>query len=332
VRPSTTFFTVANRRFFPGVACLLNSLKLSGNDVELVIIDLGLSPEQRERLAPHARLVDPPDEVRSAPTLLKAFAHTLDPAGTVVVIDSDMLVTRSLSPVLELADSGKICMFADIEDQRNRFIPEWEQAFGLSAPPRRQHYMNGGFIAFSTEHWPDLLRRWWEVCREIPREQTLGADAAYDQPFWGSDQDAINALLMSEVDADAVVELPHVEGPSPELLHEVRIVDERTLRCELRGGAPYLLHYWGGPKPWEPRAWMRVSRDAYVRLLPRVLLAPDAPVRMRSEELPLWLRPHGRGKAVLGVLSGVNRVARAVLAVMPGGLRRRLARAIRRGG
>ena len=330
MRPDTTFFTVADERFFPGAVCLLNSLRLSGNDAELVILDAGLTASQRQRLDGHARVVALTGEALAQPLLLKSFPHTLDPHGTVVVIDSDMIVTRSLDPVLEQVESGKVCMFADIEDQRHRFIPEWEEAFGLGAPLRRQNYMNAGFIALSTHHHPDLLRRYWELCHRIPPEQTLVGGGGYDQPFWGGDQDAINALLMSEVQAEAVVELPEEEGPSPELLHEVRIVDERTLACELRGHRPYLLHYWGGPKPWAPNAWLRVSRDAYVRLMKRVLFAHDAPVPMDPRELPLWLRPGPVGSAILALLSAVNRAARRALALVPTGPRRRFARAVRR--
>jgi hypothetical protein len=331
VRPDTTFYTVANERFFPGVAALLNSLRVSGNDVELVIFDAGLTAAQRRRLEPHARLVTPPGEVVEAHNLLKSFPHTLEPQGTVVVIDSDMIVTRPLDPVLQLVEAGKVCMFADIEDQRHRFVPAWQEAFALTAPLRHgQHYMNAGFIALSTRHHPDLLRRYWEVCRRIPSDRTLVAASEYDQPFWGGDQDAINALLMSEVDADAVEELPQEEGPSPELLHDVRITDERTLECELRGHRPYLLHYWGGPKPWARNAWIRVSRDAYVRLMPRVLLEPDVPVRLEPSELPLWLRRSAAGRGSLATLSAVNRGARAGLARVPTGARRRLARRVRR--
>ena len=50
MRPDTTFFTVADERFFPGAVCLLNSLRLSGNDAELVILDAGLTDAQRRRL------------------------------------------------------------------------------------------------------------------------------------------------------------------------------------------------------------------------------------------------------------------------------------------
>ena len=110
------------------------------------------------------------------------------------------------------------------------------------------------------------------------------------------------------------------------------VLDERTLACELRGHRPYLLHYWGGPKPWARNAWIRVSRDAYVRLMPRLLLAPDVPVRLEPGELPLWLRRTPAGRSALMLLSGVNRSARAVLAHVPAAARRRLSRGIRRPG
>jgi hypothetical protein len=329
VRPKTTFFTVADERFFPGAVCLLNSLRLTGNEGELVILDIGLRADQRRRLAPHARLVEPPADVRREAFLLKPFPHVLDPEGIVVLIDSDMIVTRRLDPLLELADGGKVCLFADVDD---RWFAEWEDGFGLAAPPRRQSYLNSGFIALSTNHWPALLRRFWETCQRIPPEQLRAAGADWTQPFWNADQDAINALLMSEVDADSVMELPLEESPSPELLDRVRVTDEQSLSCELGEHRPYMLHYWGGPKPWQAQAWMRVTRNAYVRLMPRVLFAADAPVRMRPAELPLWLRPTPPGRATLAVLSGVNRVARFLLSRFPDNLRLRMARAIRRAG
>lgn len=328
-----TFFTVADERFFVGAACLINSLRLTGNAGEIVLLDNGLTPSQRERVEPHARLVEAPDEVRDTPMLLKSFPHLLDPEGTVVVIDSDMIVTRSLDPILEQAAAGKVCLFADIEDQRNRRIPEWEQAFGLARPPREgQHYLNAGFICLSSDHHPGLLERYWDLCKSIPPGTTMTAGAGYYQPFWGGDQDAINALLMSEVDADAVVELPELEGPSADWLGEVRIEDEQTLRCTLRGHETYLLHYWGGPKPWHSQSWMRVQRDAYVRLMPRVLFADDVAVKVSPEELPAWMRPGAAAGAALAGLGAINGSARALLDRVPPETRGRLAKAIRRVG
>ena len=78
-------------------------------------------------------------------------------------------------------------MFVYIEDQRDRRIPEWEEAFALTSPLRRgQHYMKCAcFIALSTRHHPDLLRRYWELCRRIPADRTIvEAERTHDQPYW----------------------------------------------------------------------------------------------------------------------------------------------------
>jgi hypothetical protein len=326
-----TFFTVSDERYFLGAVCLVNSLRLTGNDGEIVVLDTGLSEAQRRRLEPHVRLFEAPNEVRGTPMLLKPFPHLLDPSGTVVIIDSDMIVTRSLDPILAQTRAGKVCLVSDIEDQRDRRIPEWEQAFGLAGPPREgQGYLNAGFIALSTDHHPDLLRRYWQLCKEIPYDRTMGAGGAYDQPFWAGDQDALNALLMSEVDAEAIVALPELEGPSADWLGEVVIEDERTLRCSLHGHAPYLLHYWGGPKPWNRQSWMRVQRDAYVALMPRVLFADDVAIPVDPGELPAWMRPGAAGSASLGALSILNGGARALLERVPKDARGRMAKGVRR--
>lgn len=326
-----TFFTVADERFFVGVACVINSLRLTGNAGEIVVLDKGFSADQRERLSPHARLVDLPPDAISSPYLVKPFPHLLEPRGTIALIDSDMIVTRGLHPIIEQADAGKVCLFADIPDQRHRYSPEWERVFELKRPPRTgQHYLNAGFICFSTEHHPDLLGRYWELCSKIPADAIFSVGAEYYQPFWGGDQEAINALLMSEVDADAVLELPEQEGPSPRWLADVRVEDPKALRCTLDGHSPYLLHYWGTPKPWQRQSWLRVQRDAYVELMPRVLFADDCPVRVDPEEVPPWMRP-GRGPASARTALGVvNRTARSGLDRIPKGVRSRLARAARR--
>ena len=52
----STYYTIANAPFFPGLVALLNSLRLSGNAGELVVLDRGLEEEQRELLEPHAPL------------------------------------------------------------------------------------------------------------------------------------------------------------------------------------------------------------------------------------------------------------------------------------
>lgn len=324
-----TFYTVADERFFIGVACLVNSLRATGNRGEIVVLDNGFSSSQRARLEPHVRLVDVA-EVRGLPTLMKPFPQLLDPRGVVVMIDSDVIITRNLDPIVELAAAGQICAFADIDDQRNRQIPEWEQIFELERPLRRQNYVNAGFIALSTDRHPQMLARYWELCSKVPADAYLASGADYDQPFWGGDQDVLNALLMSEVDPGAITELPEQEGPSPGWHRQVRIEDPATLRCSLAGHFPYLLHYWGSPKPWQRQSWMRVERGAYVELMPRVLFADDVTVAADPREVPPWMRPGARPAAARSVLGAINHAAREALERLPADLRARMARGIRR--
>lgn len=317
-----TFYTVADAAFFPGVVALINSLRLVGHDDPVVVADLGLLPEQRVRLEAVADVVTLDHEVISNPTLYKAYPHALGAAGRVVIIDSDMIVTARLDDALAAVDAGHICMHL-VVSQPQRFFPEWVHLFGLRAPLRPGRYLNAGVLAFDQASWPDLLPRWWELCMRIPREATRAGGAPWDAPTCDADQDALNALLMSEIPDRAVaLRRQHVVD---ELL-QVRIVDPGALRC-VDGDEPVeILHHTGGPKPWQQEAWMRVRRNAYVRLLPRVLLAPDVRLRLRPDELPIWLHDDARGRLVLRGLDALNGSARAVVRRTPPGAYRQLRR------
>src|SRR6187551_3977245 len=62
-----TFYTIADAGFFPGLVALLNSLRLTGNAGELVALDRGLTPAQRELLAGHVSVVDLPEAPAGSP-------------------------------------------------------------------------------------------------------------------------------------------------------------------------------------------------------------------------------------------------------------------------
>ena len=318
-----TFYTVADAAFFPGVVALVNSLRLSGHDDPVVVADLGLLPEQRARLETVADVVSLDAAVISNPTLYKAYPHATGATGRIVIIDSDMVVTSRLDEVVSAVDEGRICMHL-VPSQPQRFFPEWADLFGLRAPLRSERYLNAGVLAFDQGRWPDLLPRWWEMCMRIPREGTRAGGAPWDAPTCDADQDALNALLMSEVPAGSVaLRRQHVVD---ELLH-VRVLDEVSLCCVDGGGEPCeILHHTGNPKPWQPQAWMRVRRNAYVRLLPRLLLAPDVALRLRPDELPVWLHDDPQGRATLRSLDAVNGSARAVVRRTPPGAYRQLRR------
>jgi len=319
-RVERTYFTVADSLFFPGLVALLNSLHLTGNAGRLVVLDLGLLPHQRQILEGHVEFCPRPQRIFDNPLLSKPFPHLLNPEGVIVIIDSDIIVTSSLDEMMSLAAAGHICMFSD-ETQDQRWFPEWGQAFGLRSPLRQESSQNSGFIALSAENWSWLLQRWWESCGKIPAACTRGRGASYSQPFWDGDQDALNALLMSEVPKGHLATWPqHVSY----LLMDVEVTNRNTLECRHRGKPAYLLHQTGSPKPWSPEAWMRVERNAYVRLLPRLLFAPDIKVRLRPKDLPIWLRPSLAGTLSLWCLTLLNRTARRIVAKTSGSTHDRL--------
>jgi hypothetical protein len=306
-----TFFTIGDAAFFPGVAGLINSLRLLGYAQRIVVADCGFSPTQRDLLAPHATLVPLSRADVKNPQQYKAFPHLLRPRGTVAIVDSDIIVTDSIDDMLSSARAGKICVFPDPEE--HRWFAQWESVFALAAPPRRQTYVNSGFEVFSTTHWPALLGRWWQACERIFPQPTIREGAARDDPTSQSDQDALNALLMSEFPADAIAFQPANAMAFRWDFERVHVEDERTLGCEFKGTSVVALHAVAGPKPWQSRASGEATpRNAYVRLLRRLLTGDDATVRVPPDHLPRWLR-RGRVAAWTFVARGCARSLRSRL-------------------
>jgi hypothetical protein len=326
--PEPTYYTVSEARFFAGTAALLNSLRLTGNIGDIVVIDHGLTSGQRKRLMRHAQVVDASTEQVAHPLLLKPFAAALDPSGIVVLIDSDMIIVRSLEWVVERAAAGQICLFPDPRPTRERWFAEWADVLELGAPLRRQPYLNAGFVALSVERWPGLLSRWRALCQLIPADQVFAEDVT--KPFWAGDQDVLNALLASEVPPDAIAELPEPGEVYREDLAAVRIADARTLACSLDGEPVTVLHYSLGHKAWQSDAWLRLRDDAYVRLLPRLLFADDVPLRLAPKEVPFWLRPRRAARLFVRGVGTVQRPARAAVSALPESARRRFVTGLRR--
>jgi hypothetical protein len=301
-----TYFTVSNGRFFSGTVALLNSLRITGNDGDLVVLDQGLTPDQRRRLEPHARV----EEIRGhawllKPWLLKPYPFLMNPEGVVVLVDSDMIVTNSLDEVIAQAAAGRICLFPDHYLDRDRWFPEWQELFELQRPLRRGTYLNSGFVALSIRHWPNLLERWWKACGRIPEDRIFSTE---DSPFRDPDQDALNALLMSEVEEGAVYELPEWGQAYHGRVH---VDDMRTLRCTDRGREILILHHSRRPKVLHTDGRSRIDPlDAYLRLLPRVLLGDDVTLRLERRELPLWVRGGLAASVVVATFWSYNRLTR----------------------
>ena len=68
------FFTISDARFFVGTVLLLNSLRLTGHDHELVVLDRGLTDSQRARLAEHRVVFEQHADRSTHPWLLKPVA------------------------------------------------------------------------------------------------------------------------------------------------------------------------------------------------------------------------------------------------------------------
>jgi hypothetical protein len=316
-----TFYTVTDARFFPGTVALINSLRLVGHEEPVVLLDNGLTEEQRERFEHVARVVDvPSDSLPKSPLTLKPFPLLFNPRGIVVIIDSDIIVSASLAPTLGLADQGQICFYPDLPEVRARWYAEWQQLFSLSRIPRHQQYMNSGFVAFSVDRWPNLLEEWWEACSRIPADRVFTEE---NQPFRYGDQDALNAILMSEVRSEEQTVLPYEAVALP--TEQSRVVDESRLVCERGGRQLSMLHHLSFPKVWSDEGlwrmviseeWSRAGHipdagfpkltfrdhlfrrlqgrrpppDPYIRLFPRVAFGNDVVLSLESDDVPWWLR------------------------------------------
>jgi hypothetical protein len=319
--PPVRFFTSADSRFFVGAAGMLNSLAVSGNRGDAFVLDVGLLPDQRERLSRVAEVLTLPPALRGLhPLFAKLTPDLFWSDGVVVLLDSDMVLTSPLDRLVEQAAAGKIAVHPDHEITRGRQFPEMVTTFELKSPLRPQRTVNTAPLAISLEHWPNFLERWRRACERLPSdwpERGFG-------PLGLADQDALNAILMSEIPSEAIWIGPETSTVHADELAAVQILDAGTPTCLHRGETPVALHYGLSPKVWHSPGWRRVrASDAYIRLLRRLLFARDAGIRVRRQEVPMWLQPGvvgGLAAFMLGLLNyvRVDLRSRAIL------LRRRL--------
>ena len=285
-----TFYTVGDARVFIGVLGLLRSLRAVGHDEPLVLLDAGFEPQQRRYLEDAGcRIVDPPAKA-THPTLYKPFPQIAGADGIVVSLDCDALVTQRFDDLAASASRGRIVAFPD--PAADRFYREWADIWGVRAPLRKQTYVSAGYLVFSTREHPDLLPRWWECC-----EQAFDARLVWDKYERGrgptpDDQEALNALLMSEVPEGAVDLLPRGAIVHGVEAMSVRVQDRSALECHRDGIRVRYLHAGGSPKPWDDAAKDRFRPDAYNRLLRSLIAADDVP------KAP-WVRPGARGAVAL---------------------------------
>ena len=205
---AVTYYTVSDHRFFLGTVALLNSLYADGESREAGgsrrRLDAEPTRTTRRTRDPRSssraeRAPSPPDEAVPVP----------DGGGRDSRRDRQRHHRDGLARLGDRSRSRREDLYVSGVDAevRKRWFAEWEKTLQLRAPLRRDDWVHNGFVAFSTEHWPQLLERWWEVCELIPPGEMHGSLA----PFQAPDADALNALLMSEIPRDALALLAEGE-------------------------------------------------------------------------------------------------------------------------
>lgn len=308
--PELAFYCVADAAFFPGAAALINSLRLVGHDEPVIVLDCGLEPHQRELLRGHATVVR--DAVEGPPNIHKLIAPLANPARVMALVDADVVVTRPLTELVDAAAGGRLVAF---ENDHPRFFAQWAELLELEPVPAGPYLSTGTLVVDG-----ELAARFMPVVadkqRMLERRGTWRGDGTESDPFHYLDQDILNPVVRLRLDPDEIVAVDSRLAPIPPF-SGVRLRDERTLACEYADRArPYTLHHCSPKKPWLTP--MRSS--IYSRLLTRLLLSPDVPVRLEPEQLPLRLRT--------GIGPAAER-ARLDAMLAPSGILRRAREALR---
>lgn len=277
--PSTAFYVTSDSRHFLGLVALVNSLRLLGHDHPIYVGDCGLDPAQCEVLEGQVTLVD--TEGASTPHLAKTIAPLRHPADVMVLVDADIIVTRSLDSLIDEARLGKVVAFADRIPKR--FEEEWSHLLGLGEL-RPQRYVNSGLLIAEREVGCRLLRQLAEGCEQIDIDRSVIGNGTPDYPFYYLDQDVLNALLAT-YESEILGVHDYRLAPFPPFAG-LRVADGTSLRCSYGDGVePFALHHIAR-KPW-----MASTRwNIYSHLLVRLLLEPDVAVPLRRHQLPLRLR------------------------------------------
>ena len=107
----------------------------------------------------HLTVLDPDADL--PPVYLAPVGPARRPAGVAVVLDADIIVVRSLAPMIELARTGRLVGFVNDPPNDTRFFPEWSPALGLG-PLRRRPYLNAGQFFIPHLLGTGLLPAWEE--------------------------------------------------------------------------------------------------------------------------------------------------------------------------
>jgi hypothetical protein len=276
---TAAFYCMSSEAYFLGAVGMINSLRQHGHAEPVYLLDLGLTDAQRELLAGEAEIVTPP--ASTPPWLAKTYAPRAHPAETMVLIDADMIVTRSLAELIDRAAGGGVVAF---ENDSQRFIPEWGELLDLG-PADRRPYVSSGFVILGGEPGEETLRLLDDRQRRVEMDRTFyGADEP-GYAFLYPEQDVLNAILCTRIATGAVTTLPARLMPN-QPFDGLELIDEASLRCAYRDGVePFVLHHFLY-KPWlEP-----MYHGIYSRLLARCLIGTELAVRVPEDDVPLRMR------------------------------------------
>jgi hypothetical protein len=274
----SAFYSVADSAAFLGVVALLNSLRLVGHEEPFLLLDCGLTEEQRAVIEPHISVIG--STVETAAPAAKAVAPLAEPANVMLLMDADIIVTRHLGDLIARCAKGMIVVFPN--DIPNRFFREWSH-LGLGTP-RSQTYVNSGHLLVPHTFRDAVLQQLATHAASVDVRRTFVGIGHPSDPFYYLDQDVLNAILATAITPDAidVVDAGLVAYAPFNGLQ----CDPRTLRCHNgAGNQPYLLHHilrkpWLSPMP----------ESAYSILLRRLLNGDDVAVRVPAHLIPLRLR------------------------------------------
>jgi hypothetical protein len=312
-RPSVpaAFYCVSDSNHFLGFVALFNSLRLAGHEEPVVLVDAGLHADQRSLLAGRVILIPAPADAHVI--FLKQHGPRTHPAGVMILLDSDIIVLRPLADLVDTAAKGRLVAFTDNEPDDQRFFAEWAEMLDLESMWRHP-YVNAGQLFVPSSLAERVFDVWTAGQKNIDVRQTWHARVRRDSnPFFFGDQDVLNALIGGCLVPDEVLILENRMAPNPPFLG-LRLVDACAVRCEYPDGSqPYLLHHFLA-KPW----LSTTPASVYSRLMTRLLLAPDVPIRVAPELVPLRLRE--------GRLAAIDQFRASTQARLYAGARTRLGR------
>jgi hypothetical protein len=198
-----------------------------------------------------------------------------------LLLDVDMVATRSLAPLLERAAAGAVVVF---EDPIDRHVESWGELLDLG-PMRPLPYVSSAAVGADRDLGTQVLELLADRQSRVDFARTHWRGAEPDYPFRYADQDVLNAILAARVDADHLEVLDRRLSATPPF-EGLRLHDAAALRCAYADGEmPFLVHHFGA------RPWLEPTHDGvYSRLLRRLLLSDDVAIGIEEASLPPWLR------------------------------------------